>query len=440
MAIIDDVVRDAELVVAYAATNAVALPISAMSVLTDAGVRSAALTAPGSDRNNYYKAFAQAVASLGVSVNSLRNAQGLSWESDRLSRQRQLATEANELLNYAVANSPASGRQIDDEIRNPILAASAAVGAGTASVGDVQALYKAYQSLSAKMAPITAETLAASRTELPSFNDFKSDFWKAWERVTLGRFCNAILFGLMLALVSVSLGYYSLGTASQSRHSSLIVSVAKLEQSVREKKAFVEANKLPPTTASPEDKAKAQKLLEETNQALAVESAQFEEQKSELYILPERLWNWAHEPCEENAWFVFKWTLCSTLDGEKAPDKSAVGAVRARLAANAVAEKLALVYLPLLVGWLGAHAFILRQMAQQIRTNTFARASAVQDVVQIALGSLAGLAVTTLLGPQLVTPESLKNVPALGLAFVAGYGIELVYVFMDRIISAFATK
>jgi hypothetical protein len=34
----------------------------------------------------------------------------------------------------------------------------------------------------------------------------------------------------------------------------------------------------------------------------------------------------------------------------------------------------------------------------------------------------------------------LKNIPAWALAFIAGYGIELVFSFLDRIIGAFSTK
>lgn len=61
-------------------------------------------------------------------------------------------------------------------------------------------------------------------------------------------------------------------------------------------------------------------------------------------------------------------------------------------------------------------------------------------LVRLALGALAGFSSSWLLTPELVAGAQLKNVPAWALAFIAGYGIELVFAFMDRIIAAFTNK
>jgi hypothetical protein len=51
---------------------------------------------------------------------------------------------------------------------------------------------------------------------------------------------------------------------------------------------------------------------------------------------------------------------------------------------------------------------------------------------------MAGIASSWLLSPKDVA--ALSSVPAWALAFVAGYSIELVFSFMDRIVTAFSSK
>jgi hypothetical protein len=94
----------------------------------------------------------------------------------------------------------------------------------------------------------------------------------------------------------------------------------------------------------------------------------------------------------------------------------------------------------LLLGWLGAHAFILRQMVKEIGDQSFTKSSSLRHIVRVGLGALAGFASVSLLTPQAFSGDALKNIPAWGLAFIAGYGIELVFSFMDRIIGAFTAK
>ena len=108
-------------------------------------------------------------------------------------------------------------------------------------------------------------------------------------------------------------------------------------------------------------------------------------------------------------------------------------------AARTVISRLNDVYLPLLLGFLGAHAYILRRMSKDISDRAFAKGSAFNHIVRIGLGALAGLASTWLLTPEVVGGASFKALPVWALAFVAGYGIELVFAFMDRIIAAFTS-
>jgi uncharacterized membrane protein YeaQ/YmgE (transglycosylase-associated protein family) len=58
--------------------------------------------------------------------------------------------------------------------------------------------------------------------------------------------------------------------------------------------------------------------------------------------------------------------------------------------------------------------------------------------VRLALGALAGIAAGWLSKPEQV--GLLSNVPAWVLAFVAGYGIELLFAFLDRVVASFSAK
>jgi hypothetical protein len=96
------------------------------------------------------------------------------------------------------------------------------------------------------------------------------------------------------------------------------------------------------------------------------------------------------------------------------------------------------IMLPMLMGLLGAYAFVLRTVSREIRERSFAENSALHHVARLSLGALAGIAAGWFLRPEQV--GLLNSVPAWGLAFVAGYGIELLFAFLDRIVVAFTSK
>lgn len=108
-------------------------------------------------------------------------------------------------------------------------------------------------------------------------------------------------------------------------------------------------------------------------------------------------------------------------------------------AAGTIVKWMNEIVLPLLLGWLVSHAFIIRRMTSEISERSFAKASSLRHITRLALGSLAGIASSWLFSPNAVASQ-LKYVRVWVLAFVAGYGIELVFAFMDRIIGAFTTK
>lgn len=437
MAMINDLASDAELIVNYSLTNKVPLPPGCVAILLAAKGQIAALAVPGKTRDDFYGALDTAAATLAVSVASIRAS------GSRRDRLRALVADAQRLLEFAAANA----KKVDDDIRNPLIAAADSVAKGAPTVTDEQSFLKAYEALTTKTAPVTADTLEASKTKLPEFAAFFSrhSFENALRGLTLGRFVNALVFVFILLITCVSLGYYSLGSTGLSRYRELHTSLEKLESELPQKKDLValrdsavkkeQAN----SKVDPAALDTANRNLRETQHLVYLDELSISQFRSEHDAIPERLWKWSQQPCSTGASYVFAWTLCSAVD--KIPDGEKPSSDTAKLeAAKTVAARMSDIYLPLLLGWLGAYAFILRNMTKEISENSFAKSSALRHIVRLGLGALAGFASTWLLTPETVGGVQLKNVPAWALAFIAGYGIELVFSFMDRIIGAFTTK
>lgn len=100
-------------------------------------------------------------------------------------------------------------------------------------------------------------------------------------------------------------------------------------------------------------------------------------------------------------------------------------------------DLMALYVLPIFYGWLGACAYVLRSISNQVRMRIFTRATKIQLNLRIVLGALAGLSIAWFVktggGEGL-----LGNITGLALAFLAGYSVELLFSAMDALIGAFS--
>lgn len=93
--------------------------------------------------------------------------------------------------------------------------------------------------------------------------------------------------------------------------------------------------------------------------------------------------------------------------------------------------------LPMLYGLLGACAFVLRKLSDEIDKLTFANDARVRYSLRLNIGLLAGLAVGWFIKPG-AGDATLVSLSPLALAFIAGYGSDLFFVALDRIVQAFA--
>ena len=101
--------------------------------------------------------------------------------------------------------------------------------------------------------------------------------------------------------------------------------------------------------------------------------------------------------------------------------------------------------LPLLYGALGAMVFVVRTLSLQARDRLFRKEALVSLVLRVYLGMISGLAIGWFWNqsPQSASsggPLSISTLSPFALAFVAGYGVELFFTLLDKIVSTFTNK
>lgn len=95
---------------------------------------------------------------------------------------------------------------------------------------------------------------------------------------------------------------------------------------------------------------------------------------------------------------------------------------------------LATYIIPLFMGLLGSLAFMMQSLTTQLKEHTHVPASISGTLVRLCLGAVAGVF------GGLATPQSdavLKALPPLFVPFVFGYGIEILFTLLNRIVGTF---
>jgi hypothetical protein len=88
--------------------------------------------------------------------------------------------------------------------------------------------------------------------------------------------------------------------------------------------------------------------------------------------------------------------------------------------------------LPIVFGAIGAVAFVIRSISEQMRTATFSQNSPIRHLMRVALGALAGVVVGLFNGLS-----NQLSLPPLAIAFLGGYGVEALFSMFDSLIDKF---
>jgi hypothetical protein len=94
--------------------------------------------------------------------------------------------------------------------------------------------------------------------------------------------------------------------------------------------------------------------------------------------------------------------------------------------------------LPLLYGWVGAMAFVLRSLIVTVKNKSFRVELNVEYRLRVYLGLLAGLVIGWFLSPKGNAGQfGVADLTPAAISFVAGYSVEILFSTMDRIVSGF---
>lgn len=154
----------------------------------------------------------------------------------------------------------------------------------------------------------------------------------------------------------------------------------------------------------------------------------------------------------------------TTLDGETDLDKQFAYVVILRNEIEFVASILSLYVLPLLYGFIGACAYVLRNLSDEIRAVSYTESSDIDYRLRIYLGAVAGFVIALFLAPNTgATPGvvqgaagaaagaaspvegagplvSLQQISPFALSFLAGYSVELLFSTIDRILKTLTSR
>lgn len=98
-------------------------------------------------------------------------------------------------------------------------------------------------------------------------------------------------------------------------------------------------------------------------------------------------------------------------------------------------QNLGTYFIAMLMGILGALAYIIRSLSAQLREHTYVPLSFSNSIIRICLGAIAGV----FGGMQAADGNgNFNEVPSLFIPFVFGYGIEILFSLLDRIVQSLA--
>jgi hypothetical protein len=429
-----ELVDEATMVFQYAMRQGITVPKTVSDVILAAPNNLAALEqSPG--RENFYTAYEQLAALLP------RKPFEIVSEQQRNVRLSALMADAQTLLAYASAN----GKQVDDDVRKALVETADELSRNTLGPAGEERFYKAYQDLTRALSPVNAATLRASETRVPRLYELFSSrqgFLKRLSGFTAGRFLHFMLFVLVLIFSGIALGHYLVGSTALEGYQKNREELRKAYSTQHDKNyardgARDSLESLKAAKAPAEEVAKARKEVQTFEKETGEIEATIEQLKLDQQALQAAIRSWLARPCNS---FLTRW-MCARTEADPSRQRATAEGVHLsnELFVAAIArDRMAQIILPMLLGFLGAYTYVLRNLSLDIQNRSFAPGSAIHHVVRLSLGALAGVASGWLLRPEDVT--ALSSLPSWALAFVAGYSIELVFSVMDRIVGAFTTR
>jgi hypothetical protein len=336
--------------------------------------------------------------------------------------------QSGPLLRYAAENV----KNLSPDLPLAIAQAQAAAENDEWSPQVSKRFWSAFGKLCDLIHPVSMDCLdAAEPTIDPTWwrNFFDGEKRSLAERSS-GRYLG-MLWLLLVLILPIQLYVWTCNSLSKKTDDLFAAEKAKYASLAQDYiKLDAETHDLGATPWTPDQKARAFKIIVDSGfihddlDRIATE-ARFLEIISTVFV------NWksqtvAQRPGDNAAWFDWYKSVSGRISGMQPT------ALHIQEKANLIVGVLGAYILPILFGTIGAVAYVIRTISEQIRTTTFSTNSPTRHIMRAALGGMAGL-VVGLFG-DLSTKFSLSP---LAVAFLAGYGVEAVFSMFDGLIDKF---
>ncbi|MDQ6961035.1 MAG: hypothetical protein Q9M28_00695 [Mariprofundaceae bacterium] len=320
--------------------------------------------------------------------------------------------DAQLLLAYASENGLSVGHQISSDI----LASRYHFYEGTVDQEVEIQFWKAYDQLAQVIQPVSIESLKA--TKLHPKNHKPSFFARLTGNAHLSQAQHTIrkyqLLTLVVLLVLIMVQVYWL--INTKIVTAISYDLPKQSSAIKEK-ALSEIKTLLIAADSDENHEKIADSLDDLKTLYEDELADIDKSRV-AYYQALKVWSLCPE------------SICDTSDFENS------GFVMVQQTTKFTLEPIQQYLLPLLYGWLGALAYVLRSLTREISEITYTSESREHYRLRIQLGALSGLAIGWFLLGDSGGQAELGGLSALAISFVAGYSVELLFSVMDKMVES----
>jgi hypothetical protein len=330
--------------------------------------------------------------------------------------------EAGRLLRYAAEHIP----DLDPDLSLAIAEAMQAKRDQQWTPTISQRFWSAFSRLCDLIKPATMESLAAAEQNVESRSWIR--IWRQGRTYSLAERTSSrylvLLFWLLVIITSCQLYVWVSANMSKQLDDLIVTMTAQAGQLAREDVALSSNG----NGNDPKFQEQATKLMEDS-QSLADVA-----ERSQYYIdILSMMWSFRHNtgvviaaPPQTLYWTDWYPYATKFVQVAKTQALSAEGN------ANLISGIIASYVLPILFGTIGAVAYVIRAISDQIRNTTFTGSSPIRHVMRVMLGALMG-AVIGLFS----TLSAQINLSPLALAFLSGYGVEAVFSMFDGVVARF---
>lgn len=346
-------------------------------------------------------------------------------------------SDADLLARYLVRE----GATLKPEHLAAVAKAQAGAAAGTLSDQAKSDFYLAYSELAKLAAPVTAESLCACSDDCAT--NWKRWWWSAPRPVSLAE--RAVLkhhtwAAIALGTLLVVQVYWLVG-------STLLSGLQDVSSPKPPATSAPQSQATPATNAQPRPTSSATKAGDDTDtdQYKAEMAKGVEQSRVNTHVWLLSVWSsvWKWFPDLYRPGPPKKDPAANPNDSAPPPENAGAKSNRQWelvIGTRFVLDILQTYVLPLLYGWVGAMAFVVRSLIAAIKNRTFRVELNVEYRLRVYLGLLAGLMIGWFLKPKAGSAQfGVADLAPAAIAFLAGYSVEILFSTMDRLVSGFVT-